>query len=106
MTLDNEYATPSETQEFTMISDVHLRANTKLAEAGLTPTELVFQVMERMWINPPSVRGDFCRANATLVAVAASRGYATTALPDGSYGDRWVITPAGLDRLWLERELS
>ncbi len=43
-----------------------------------------------------AVKGDFARAEAPLVAMAASDGFITTREAGGLYGNRWGITAKGL----------
>ena len=43
-----------------------------------------------------STKSNLAREQATHVACAASLGLITTALPDGTFGNVWRITPKGI----------
>lgn len=46
-----------------------------------------------------TTRSDVARTNAEVVAMCSLRGLITTQLPNGSFGNRWRLTVAGLDRI-------
>jgi hypothetical protein len=64
------------------------------------PAPRLNDVLRRIWTNPCSIKSDFARANAAWIAAAASQGLITTRLDRETYGARWLITPAGLDRIF------
>jgi hypothetical protein len=53
-------------------------------------------VLQRAWINPPYIKGNFVREYAQEIAVAASMGLITTRISDDTFGRQWFITPNGL----------
>lgn len=63
-------------------------------------------VLEEAWVRGISLQSDFFRQNAFDVAVCASEGWITTKGIDGSYHNRWLITPKGLTELWLGNALQ
>jgi hypothetical protein len=64
------------------------------------PLQKLNDVLRRAWQSPFSVKSDFARANAGLVALAASQGLLTTRLDRENYGTRWLITPVGIARVY------
>jgi hypothetical protein len=56
-------------------------------------------VLHRAWKAPFSTKSDFARANAGVVAMAASDGFITTRVAAGLYGKSWLVTVAGLRHL-------
>jgi hypothetical protein len=53
----------------------------------------------RVWRDTVTLKGDYTRANADIVAMAASDGLITSRVGVGLYGSQWLITEAGLKRL-------
>jgi hypothetical protein len=60
----------------------------------------MINVLKEAWVRGIWLQSDFFRNNAFDVAAAASEGYITTKGLNGTYWDRWLITPKGLDYLW------
>jgi hypothetical protein len=56
-------------------------------------------VLNRAWKDPFSTKSDFARANAEVVAMAASDGFITTRVAAGLYGKKWLVTVSGLKHL-------
>lgn len=56
----------------------------------------------KSYASPFSVKSNFARENAGLVAAAASMGYITTEHIDGQFGQSWYVTVDGLK--WLHGE--
>lgn len=57
----------------------------------------LWPVLFQAWERGIAIQGDFARAAASEVALAASCGWISNVDPDGSrYGNRWRITAAGL----------
>jgi hypothetical protein len=50
---------------------------------------------------PFTTRSDFARGNAEVIAMAAVDGHITTKVATGLYGNKWLITEAGLKHLAL-----
>lgn len=61
----------------------------------------MLELLERVWAHPFTTKSDFARANADLVAVAASDGFITTKIATGLYGRTWQLTPVGLSHLYV-----
>ncbi len=57
------------------------------------------EVLREAWKNGISTKGDFARAHADLIAIAASSGLITTKVRANEYGRRWLITKLGLEAL-------
>jgi hypothetical protein len=57
-------------------------------------------VLLEAWVNGIFLQSQFFRDNSFDVAVCASEGLITTKGIDGSYHNRWLITPKGLSALW------
>jgi len=66
------------------------------AKIGATVTE----VLDRAWRKPFTTRSDFARAEADVIAMAASDGFLTTRIAAGFYGTSWRVTPQGLAHLF------
>lgn len=63
-------------------------------------TEVTFiAVIERARKASFSVKSDFARANAAVVAACASEAYITTREAAGLFVRQWMVTPKGLDHL-------
>ena len=60
----------------------------------------VYGLLSRAVQRPFTTKSDLARAAANEIAVCASEGFLTTALPDGHYTNTWMITGTGLQ--WLE----
>lgn len=60
----------------------------------------IWDVLKQAWMHGIAIQGDFARAVAAEVALAASCGWITSIDLDGSsYSNRWRITAAGLTAL-------
>lgn len=59
-------------------------------------------VIDRAFMGGVTVQSDFARANASILAMAASMGLITTKTSEGDFGRTWRATCDGL--LWLETE--
>lgn len=46
-----------------------------------------------------STKGDFARAHADVIAIAASCGFITTRVRSNEFGRKWLITKLGLESL-------
>ena len=77
---------------------VLLDARFRPTAVGLKTGELG-EVLRRAHRSPFALQSDFARANAPLVAYAASVGYLSSILPTGVPGTTWHITAAGLRHL-------
>jgi hypothetical protein len=55
--------------------------------------------LQQAWKHGISTKGDFARANADTIAIAASCGFITTHVRANEYGRRWLITKLGLEAL-------
>lgn len=55
-----------------------------------------FDVLVRAHLAPFKTKSDFARLYANDVASLASRGYISTWLPGGLYGNDWRLTAPGL----------
>lgn len=64
----------------------------------------MFGVVLKAYTSPFSVKSNFARENAGLVAKAASLGLITTQHLDGRFGSTWYVTVVGLDWLYLEAD--
>lgn len=53
-------------------------------------------VIRTAWEHGIATKGDYARANANTVAMAASEGLITTITTPGVYSTRWKPTPLGL----------
>ena len=62
-------------------------------------------VLTRAWKAPFKTKSDFARAEADVVAMAASDGYLTTRVAAGLYGNEWRITPTGLRHLFILKRI-
>lgn len=63
---------------------------------GEFPSNL-WEVLKQAWMHGIAIQGDFARALAPEVSLAASCGWITSIDLDGnSYSNRWRITAAGL----------
>lgn len=60
----------------------------------------MLDVLTKAWQGGFSTKSDFARSHATYVAMACSDGFLTTRMSKGTYGNRWLITPDGLNYLW------
>lgn len=60
----------------------------------------LIEVLTRAWNGGFSTKSDFARSHATNLAMACSDGFITTRLSRTTYGNRWLITPDGLNFLW------
>lgn len=65
----------------------------------MKPTDLA-EVLQRAWTSPFSVKSDYARQHAELIAAAASKGLITTQQNQESFGTSWLITLEGLKVLW------
>lgn len=63
------------------------------------------EVLTRAYDFPFTIQSDFARSHADVVGVAASLGFLTTILPDGTPTREWRVTPRGL-RFLLSQEIS
>lgn len=54
-------------------------------------------VLIAAYLNGFSTKSNMARKQATHVACAASLGLITTALPDGTFGNIWRVTPRGIE---------
>ena len=57
-------------------------------------------ILEQAWVHGIFLQSNFFRNNSFDIAVCASEGWITTKGIDGSYHNRWLITPKGLEALW------
>ena len=60
----------------------------------------VYGLLSRAIQKPFTTKSDLARAAANEIALCASEGFLTTALPNGHYTNTWMITATGL--AWLE----
>ena len=76
------------------------------AELGLKPTDIdknvenlmsLYIVLDRAWRNPSTVKSDFARHGAFIVANAASENFITTRIDDDFWGRKWCITEIGME---------
>ncbi len=66
-----------------------------------------WEVLERAWVGPLSLEGNFTRSRRFEVALLASLGYLSIIAPDGETFDRaWHITVPGLQALTHHKEHS
>jgi predicted nucleotidyltransferase len=56
-------------------------------------------VLTEAWKHGISTKGDFARANADQIAIAASCGLISTKVRANEFGRRWLITKLGLEAL-------
>ena len=56
-------------------------------------------VLREAWKHGISTKGDYARANADQIAIAASCGLITTKVRANEFGRRWLITKLGLEAL-------
>lgn len=56
-------------------------------------------VIYYVWMSNVTVKSDFAREQAALVAACASEGYLTTRIGTGLYVPAWLVTPIGLEFL-------
>ena len=56
-------------------------------------------VLREAWKNGVATKGDYARANANEIAIAASCGLITTKIRANEFGRRWLITKQGLEAL-------
>ena len=62
--------------------------------------EEIWEVVDRVWYDPPSISSNYSRANAPHFALAASLGWITIIAPDGkSLSRSWHCTFEGLTAL-------
>ena len=66
------------------------KTGAKLIEDRLAP------ILHEAWKSGFAVQSNFCRANANLVAMAASMQLVTTRITEGVYGSTWQITAKGI----------
>jgi hypothetical protein len=57
------------------------------------------EVLREAWKHGIATKGDYARANADLIAIAASCGFITTKVRANEFGRRWLITKLGLESL-------
>lgn len=53
----------------------------------------------RILVEPKKLQADFCRHNAHHVARAASSGHISSKTNDGTFGNLWRVTVAGIYHL-------
>lgn len=53
----------------------------------------------RILVEPKKLQADFCRHNAHHVARAASLGHISSKTNDGTFGNLWRVTVAGIYHL-------
>ena len=63
------------------------------------PKQKLNDILRQAWQAPFSTKSDFARANANLVALAASQGLISTRVGRETYGTKWLLAPAGLERI-------
>ena len=56
-------------------------------------------VLREAWKNGIATKGDYARAHADQIAIAASCGLITTKVRANEFGRRWLITKLGLEAL-------
>lgn len=70
---------------------------------GLDPETRLAELLDRVWRGKVSVKSDYARKNAEIVAMAASLQMLTTKTGVSTFASEWQITNTGL--AWLnERE--
>lgn len=102
MRSDNLQSEASSLQENTSTSDAQLLGSTKWEQTGHPLTD----VLKEAWTKGIYLQSDFFRANSFYVALAASEGFITTKGLNGTYWNRWLITPTGLEHLWHQPQES
>jgi len=66
--------------------------NIESAETG----KKLIEVLSRAYDVPFTTKSSFCRQHTDTVALAASQGYITVMLPDGTHTREWRLTISGL----------
>lgn len=56
-------------------------------------------VIKTCWLSQVTTKSDFARAEATVIAAAASEGFLTTRIGEDKYTKFWLPTPVGLEFL-------
>ncbi len=56
-------------------------------------------VLKKAWQDGISTKGDYARAHADQIAIAASCGFITTRVRSNEFGRKWLITKLGLESL-------
>lgn len=76
----------------------------KSERAGRTPTNpetRLRELLDRVWRAELRVKADYARANAEIVAMAASLQLISTKTDSNTFAAAWLITPKGLT--WLNQ---
>lgn len=64
-----------------------------------TVTSKMADVVFRVWMGTVTVKSDFAREQAAVIAACSSEGYITTRIGTGLYVPSWLVTPVGLEFL-------
>lgn len=62
-------------------------------------------ILDTAWQGGFTSRSDIARENAEVVAMATERNMITTRIGPNTYGNKHLITPAGLNTLWALKGL-
>lgn len=66
------------------------------------PEERLYELLDRVWREKVSVKSDYARSNAEVVAMAASLHMLTTKTGVSTFASAWQITNTGLT--WLHEK--
>lgn len=67
----------------------------------------LFQVLQYVWWNTPTLQSNWSRDNYRMLAYLASIGYISSSPTPSMAGNNWLITPSGLSDLWRwQREVD
>lgn len=72
---------------------------------GQRHLEGLLEVLDVAWQCGFTSRSDVARENAEVVAMATERDLITTRIGPSTYGNKHLITPSGLQTLWVLKGL-
>lgn len=74
------------------------------ATTGETPIDRLNALLRKVWRSPMSIKSDYARTHAVIVAMAASLRMISTKVREGVFASRWHITVTGLS--WMKEQES
>lgn len=70
-----------------------------MTHTSSTVEKRMADILFRVWTGNVTVKSDFAREQAGVIAACASEGYLTSRIGNGIYVPAWLVTPVGLEFL-------